>query len=125
MTTTTTQSAHTVVWTEIAVTNLDRATAFYAEVFRYPMIAQNISGQPEVYFNHGMGAASGHLYQGTPATGGMVIHLAVPDRLEDAMARCTAAGGQVTSPAITIPPGRFCYAKDPDGNGIGLFEPVA
>lgn len=123
----TTQQAttRTVVWTEIAVTDLPRATAFYAAVFRYPMIEQNMSGQPEVYFDNGMGGASGHLYQGTPSTGGMVIHLAIPDRLEDAMTRCSEAGGQVTSPAIAIPHGRFCYAKDPDGNGIGLFEPAA
>lgn len=114
-----------VVWMEIAVTDLPRATAFYSAVFRYPMIPQHNGGQDEVYFDDGTGATSGHLYQGTPATGGMVVHLAVPDRLEDAMARWVAAGGHVTSPVITIPPGRFAYAKDPDGNGIGLFEPRA
>ena len=113
----------TVVWVEIAVTDLSRASAFYGGVFGYAMIPQKDEGQDTLYFDNGMSGASGHRYEGTPATGGMVINLAVPDRLEEAMARCTAHGGQVTSPAIQIPPGRFAYAKDPDGNGIGLFEP--
>ena len=42
--------------------------------------------------------------------------------VEQAMAACTKGGGAVVSPVITIPPGRFCYATDPDGNSIGLFE---
>lgn len=125
-TATTAPDPRTVVWVELPVTDLNRASAFYRAVFGYPMIAQTNAGQPEVYFDSGMGGVSGHLFVGKPASkpAGMVVHLAVPDRLEDAMARCLAQGGQVTSPAIAIPPGRFAYARDPDGNGIGLFEPA-
>ncbi len=50
---------------------------------------------------------------------------ALSDSLEAGMARCFDAGGQVVSPIIEIPPGRFAYAKDLDGNSIGLFEPKA
>jgi predicted enzyme related to lactoylglutathione lyase len=32
------------------------------------------------------------------------------------------AGGTAISPDIEIPPGKFFYAKDLDGNSIGLFE---
>jgi predicted enzyme related to lactoylglutathione lyase len=38
------------------------------------------------------------------------------------MERVKDAGGQVVSPPITIPPGRFFYAVDPFGNSIGFFE---
>lgn len=38
------------------------------------------------------------------------------------MARCSKAGGEVIGAPITIPAGRFAYAKDLDGNSIGLFE---
>ena len=38
------------------------------------------------------------------------------------MERVKQAGGTVVSPIIQIPPGRFFYATDPDGNSIGLFE---
>jgi predicted enzyme related to lactoylglutathione lyase len=41
------------------------------------------------------------------------------------MEACGRGGGKVLSPVITIPPGRFAYATDPDGNSIGLFEPVS
>ena len=33
-----------------------------------------------------------------------------------------AAGGKVESENISIPAGQFCYARDLDGNSIGLFE---
>jgi hypothetical protein len=38
-----------------------------------------------------------------------------------AMARVTKNGGQVVSPAISIPAGTFAYCLDPDGNSFGLF----
>lgn len=68
----------------------------------------------------------GHLYPGTPAKdNGPTVHLAVPDTVEQAAARCAKAGGAVLGPVIDIPPGRFQYATDPDGNSLGLFEPKA
>jgi hypothetical protein len=65
---------------------------------------------------------SGHLYPGTPSENGPTIHLVVPDTLEAARSRLTAAGGTAISPDIEIPAGRFFYARDPDGNSIGLFQ---
>ena len=52
-------------------------------------------------------------------------HLTLPDRLEDAVERCRAAGGRVTSEPVSIGFGRVVYAHDADGNSIGLVEPVA
>jgi len=49
------------------------------------------------------------------------VHLAVAVPLEQALERVTAHGGQVVSPVIDIPTGRFAYCLDPDGNSIGLF----
>ena len=37
------------------------------------------------------------------------------------MARVSAAGGEVVSPAITIEAGRFAYCLDPDGNSFSIF----
>jgi predicted enzyme related to lactoylglutathione lyase len=37
------------------------------------------------------------------------------------MERVTANGGQVVSPVVQIPSGRFAYCLDPDGNSFGLF----
>lgn len=118
-------SKPTVVWTEIPVTDLDKASAFYREVFGYEMKLDATGPNPMAVFSSDMSGVGGHLYPGTPATdNGPTIHLAVPDTLEAASKRCEAAGGSVVSPAVIIPPGRFAYAKDPDGNSIGLFEPA-
>ena len=65
---------------------------------------------------------SGHLYPGTPSENGPTIHLVVPDTLDEARARVIDAGGTALSPDIDIPFGKFFYAKDLDGNSIGLFE---
>lgn len=120
------QAKPTAVWTEIPVTDLSAAIAFYEEVFGWS-IKRDVMGDMEVgIFGSGEGV-HGNLMVGTPAKQGTgpIIHLAVPGALDEAVARCKAAGGTILSPAIEIPPGRFHFAADPDGNGIGLFEPKA
>lgn len=117
---------HFAVWTEIPVTDMDKAIAFYEQVFETKLEKQDAGPNPVANFPtaDGMGVA-GHLYPGTPASkgNGPTIHLAVPGKLEDAIARTKKAGGTVVTDAIEIPPGRFAYAVDLDGNSIGLFEP--
>lgn len=116
----------TVVWTEIPVTDLDAATAFYSDVFGWKMLHNEDGPNPIVNFTGDMSGVSGHLYPGKPASGnGPTIHLALPDKIETGAARAEKAGATLIGPVIAIPPGRFQYATDPDGNSIGLFEPAA
>jgi hypothetical protein len=115
---------HSVVWFEIPVTDMDRAKAFYAAVLQNELTDQNDGPNPMAMFTSASAeAVSGHLYPGKPAAPGTgnTIHLAVAAPLEEAMERVSANGGQVVSPAIQIPAGRFAYCLDPDGNSIGLF----
>ena len=113
------------VWAEIPVTDLDRAIAFYNTVFRTELKKETTGPHPMAMFQTSsqMGVA-GHLYPGKPAPDGTgpTVHLASPDRLEDALGRVTEAGGNVLSEIITIPAGRFAYCVDPDGNSIGIFS---
>jgi len=117
---------HAVVWTEIRVTDLEKAAAFYAEVLQNEMtITTEMGPQPMAVFSYkGDPGISGHLIEGTPAAPGTgtIIHLNVPDTLAATRDRLIAAGGTVTSPDIDIPPGSYFYATDPDGNTIGLFK---
>ena len=116
----------TVVWTEIPVTDMDRAVAFYGAVFGWQMTIDETGPNPMAMFADSTAGVGGHIYPGTPAkASGPTIHLAVPDGVEAAMERCRSAGGEVHGPVIPIPFGRFVYATDPDGNSIGLFEPAA
>lgn len=114
------------VWTEIPVTDLSRAMAFYNAVTDADLVLDETGPNPMATFkpkDEKTGVA-GHLYPGVPAAEGQgpTIHLAAPGKLEDTLARVAEAGGKVVSTAIEIPAGRFAYIRDPDGNSIGLFE---
>jgi predicted enzyme related to lactoylglutathione lyase len=114
---------HFACWFEIPVTDLDRAMAFYGRVFAMDLKVTQTDPHPMVDFPTATpDGVSGHLFVGQPSGAGPVIHLVVPDTLAAAKARLAAAGGRVESPDIEIPPGTFCYARDPDGNRLGLFE---
>lgn len=113
-------------WGEIPVTDMEKAVAFYNEVFGWEMEIVQQGPNPMAILGNVMQAGGAHLYPGKPAAdGGSTIHLTLPDTLEAGVARCQAAGGAVVSPPVEIPEGRFVYAKDLDGNSIGLFEVMA
>ena len=114
------------VWSELPVTDMDRAIDFYNKVFGWNMTIDTSGPNPMATLGGNMDTIGGHLYPGKPANGnGPTVHIAVPDKLEDAASRCRNAGGTLVSEPVEIPPGRFLYATDPDGNSIGLFEPAA
>ncbi|MFD0980763.1 VOC family protein [Tropicimonas aquimaris] len=114
------------VWIEIPVTDMDKAMQFYEAVTGLALKRDDTGPNPMAIFqveDPALGVA-GHLYPGTPARNGEgpTIHLSVAGSVEEAMERVRAAGGAVVSPAIEIPPGRFAYCMDLDGNSIGVFE---
>lgn len=115
-----------IVWGEIPVTDMDKAVAFYNAVFEYEMTIDTSGPNPMAVLGGLTNDAGGHLYPGTPAPdGGSTVHLALADKLEAGIARCKAAGGQIVGDTVEMPFGRFAYAKDLDGNSIGLFEAAA
>lgn len=113
------------VWFEIPVTDMERSKSFYSAVLKAGFIDDNTGPNPMAIFSvEDMEAGvSGHLYPGKPAPDGAgpTIHLAAPEPLEETLERVAPNGGKVISPIIKIPPGRFAYCLDPDGNSIGLF----
>lgn len=122
------QLSGAVVWFEIPATDLDASQKFYETVLGIKMIkTEQSDDQPNdiVWFHDPSTPGSfGHLYPGTPADMGKgnTIHMLSADKLEDVMPRVEPAGGQVISPIIDIPAGRFVYINDPDGNSVGLFN---
>lgn len=113
-----------VVWAEIPVSDMARAKAFYATVLGSDLADQDGGPNPmSMFASKASQAVSGHIYPGKPAAPGTgpTIHLAV-EAVEAAMERVGANGGQVVSPVIEIPAGRFAYCLDPDGNSFGVFS---
>lgn len=114
-----------VVWFEMPVSNLARAKAFYGSATGFELKDEQMGPNMTSLFAHEDGkGVGGHLYEGKPAakgTGG-TPSLAIADRLEQALERVTKASGEVVSPIIEIPAGRFAYCLDPDGNSFSLFE---
>lgn len=111
-------------WFEIPVRDLSKASAFYNAVLKTTLREEAMGPNlTHVFPTAGQGGVGGHLYIGKPSAKGTgnTIHLVAPDQLEDAMARVTAQGGQVVTPVIAIPAGRFAYCLDLDGNSFGLF----
>lgn len=116
------------VWCEIPVSDMEKSVAYYSAVFGYTLTIDNSGPNPMAMFpNDGATGVAGHLYPGKAASDGQgpTVHLAIDGMVEDAMERVEAAGGQICSPIITIPPGRFVYTQDLDGNSVGLFEVAA
>ncbi len=116
---------HFTVWTEIPVADLDRAIAFYNAVLNTELKKDETGPNPMAMFPTATeGGVAGNLYPGKPAVDGSgpTVHLACPDKLEDALERVDRSGGKVVSDIITIPPGRFAYCLDTEGNSIGIFS---
>ncbi|WP_339828086.1 VOC family protein [uncultured Parasphingorhabdus sp.] len=112
------------VWVEIPATNLNRAKGFYEAVLQTALVENNDGPQTMQMIPCADGEMCGHLYEGKPATAGdgVTVHLSAAGELADAMERVKASGGEVISEVISIPSGAFFYAKDIEGNSLGIFK---
>ncbi len=115
-----------IVFTEIPVSDPDRACRFYETLLQGPLTRNDNGPNPIWMLPHAAGDhAAGHLYPGRPAANGegMTAHFAVTDAdIADAMERVRRGGGEVLSDVVDIPIGSFFYAKDSEGNSLGLFK---
>jgi predicted enzyme related to lactoylglutathione lyase len=109
---------------EIPADNVDRAQAFYKNVFGWQF--QKWDG-PMDYWMIVTGP------DGTPGINGGLGARRMPDEkpvntirvtsLDSAVASITKAGGQVTVPKMAIPGvGWLAYAADTEGNPFGVME---
>ncbi|PIB93444.1 VOC family protein [Caulobacter sp. FWC2] len=114
-----------IVFTEIPASDPERACRFYATLLGGEVVREDGGPNPIWLLPHAKdGHAAGHIYPGQPATdgAGMTAHFTVSDALGDVMERVRKGGGEVVSDVIDIPVGSFFYAKDTEGNSLGLFK---
>lgn len=113
------------VWFEIPVTDLERATAFYEEVFDIAFTSEETpEGQQRSLFPGGLGS----LAQGAewkPSQDGMIVYLDGGDDLQVILDRAVAHGGAVVEPKqpVTATQGYWGRFRDTEGNLIGVLSP--
>lgn len=123
-------SQGTVIWFEIWVRDLNRAKAFYGELFGWSFTPFD-GYDPDNYWlidageNAGVNGAIVHEPDAAaPPTRSTVVYVHVPD-LDKAIATATELGGVVTMPErkITETGGSFAIVADSEGNQVGLWVP--
>jgi len=127
-------SADTLCWTDIPVTNLDRAIKFYSAV-----LGNEVSKISEAGFEYGLlpheeQNASGCLCVGSdsagsnnkPSQSGPLIYLSVEGRLDHAIKATNPNGGKVLEGKHQIGPhGSRAIIVDSEGNRIALHSSKA
>lgn len=112
---------------EIPVSDLDRAIAFYEDVFGYRLSRENVDGYDMAFFPRadGQPGASGALAKGDvyrPSQDGPVIYFDVTD-IDAVLTRATRRGSRVLYPKKDIGEAGFvAEIEDSEGNRIALSQ---
>jgi predicted enzyme related to lactoylglutathione lyase len=127
-------SADTLCWTDIPVTNLDRATKFYSAVLGKEVRRMSEQGFEYGLLPHEEQNASGCLCVSSDSVGdknqpsqtGPLIYLSVEGRLNDAVKAAKANGGKILDGKQQIGPHGFrAMIIDSEGNRLALHSSVA
>jgi predicted enzyme related to lactoylglutathione lyase len=119
--------SNTIVWTDIPVVDLDRATRFYSAVLDSKLSKEDFGGMSmSVLPNAGEGGVSGCLVQmedNKPSQYGPLIYLSVDGRLEAAASVVETNGGKVLESKHQIGPYGFrTIIVDSEGNRVALHS---
>lgn len=117
-----------IVWADIPVTDLARASAFYAAVMQREVAL--MPGRDDIALIQGTAEegriVSADLYVGgAPSHDGPTIYLHAGGDIKAAVARAVAAGGKVLQDAQNMGEmvGWIAFIEDTEGNRIGLQQP--
>ncbi|WP_422348276.1 VOC family protein [Flagellimonas sp.] len=116
-------------WFEIPVTNMDRAKAFYDQVFQIEIQVQDFGGTLMGWFpwDEGKPGASGSLIQHESykpsSTDGVLIYFSSAD-VQHELDRVEAAGGKIQRGKTQISPevGYMGVFMDSEGNRVALHS---
>ena len=116
-----------VSWFEIAAKDLERAKAFYGQVFQTEFEYVDMPGSPMYMFasdpeGMGSGGALVKSEDNTPSTDGVTIYFNCED-VDTEASRVKEAGGQLLAPKTSL--GEFGFMAmflDTEGNKIGLHS---
>jgi predicted enzyme related to lactoylglutathione lyase len=127
-------SADTLCWTDIPVTNLDRAVKFYSAVLGKEVKKLSEGGMDYGLLPHEEQNASGCLcirgdsggVDNTPSANGPLIYLSVEGRLDEAVEAARKSGGKILRAKQKIGEHGFrAVIIDSEGNRIALHTSMA
>lgn len=123
-----------VSWFEMPADDLDRATAFYRDVFGWQtpsMGAEAAFALTVAADEHGNATEAGGINGGFHQRAGdldraPVVNISVDD-IDAKLAEIQAAGGVVIQPRTDLPDYGLSTAlfSDPEGNVLGVYQPLA
>jgi uncharacterized protein len=117
---------NTICWTDIPVSNLDRAIDFYSAVIGTPVVRQSMQGNDFGLLPHAQDNVSGCLVQAQdnkPSEHGPLVYLSVEGRLDEAIQAVCKGGGAVLKDKHPIGPYGFrAVIRDSEGNRIALHS---
>ncbi len=120
---------NTFCWTDIPVTNLDRAIKFYAAVLGKPVHKESAPGFEFGLLPHADQNVSGCLCKvedNQPSERGPLVYLSVEGRLDHAVQAVQKNGGTVLKEKHPIGPHGFrAVIRDSEGNRIALHSKIA
>jgi len=119
-------SKNTVVWMDIPVTDLKRATAFYAKLLDAKLASEKMGDTEFAVLPHAGESVSGCLTvsgDNKPSRNGPLIYLNVNGRLDEAVRIAGDSGGEILEPSHPIGPYGFrAIIVDSEGNRIALHS---
>lgn len=113
---------NTLTWTEVMAPDLEKAKAFYGELFGWTGEAFGEDGSYIVYKKDDQYAA-GSMRPPGPMPAFWLTYFAV-ENADDAVAKARELGATIMREPTPIPTvGRFALITDPQGAGFGVLEP--
>lgn len=116
-----------VVHFEIPADDLARADKFYKDVFGWQIEAMTMPGGMEYHMattkgKKDLGAINGGLMKRSPMVAATTVAMNVAS-IDETMKKIQAAGGSMVMPKMPVADmGFYAYAKDSEGNVIGVWE---
>jgi uncharacterized protein len=120
-------SQNTICWTDIPVTNLDRAIKFYSAVLKADVKKEQMGPGFEFgllpHFDDGVGGCLAVMKDNQPSQNRPLVYLSVEGRIDDAITQAREHGGKVLKEKEQIGPyGYRAIILDCEGNRIALHS---
>jgi predicted enzyme related to lactoylglutathione lyase len=113
-------------WFEIPVSNLERATKFYASILGSKLEPMEAMGMRMAFLPMERGGVGGSLVQAdgyVPTTQGVYVYLNGGEDLNTILRKVEASGGKIAQPKTGIGENGFiAFFLDTEGNKVGLHS---